>query len=326
MELFRLLKQHPSFEVLSLGANSKVGSSPGELYPSAVACDGDYIANQDILASAGDYDVLFSCLPHGQSMDLLAELDTNLVIDLGADFRLTDSDQFEKWYGQKHTAASKLNEWCYGLPELNRQSIAKAKRIANPGCYPTAISLALLPLAKEGLVEGVVVADAYSGTSGAGRGAKDALHFSHVFGNVSAYKVTKHQHTPEIEMVLAEAGSSNKVSFTPHLLPVSRGIHATCSGTLKKGLKQDALEALYREFYTSEPFVHLVEGNPSIKGVVGSNHVHLAPFICEHTGRVIVTSVIDNLVKGAAGQAIQNANIALGLSETVGLEAIGVYP
>jgi N-acetyl-gamma-glutamyl-phosphate reductase len=274
-------------------------------------------------------DVVFLALPHGASAALAGALGpAQLVVDLGADFRLADPAAFERYYGLPHAGT-----WTYGLPELPgaRSRIAAARRVANPGCYPTAVALGLAPLLASGLVEPAdIVVVAASGTSGAGRKATPGLLGSEVMGDIAAYKIGgAHQHTPEIVQSLsAAAGCPVTLSFTPLLAPMPRGILATCTARLRAGVDTAQLRACLDAAYETEPFVHLLtEGQlPHTAATFGSNAVHLAVAADPASGRAVVVCSIDNLGKGAAGQALQNANIALGLPESLGLSTLGVAP
>jgi N-acetyl-gamma-glutamyl-phosphate reductase len=281
----------------------------------------------EIKTEISSCDVVFCSLPHGEALKILPDIKSKFVVDLGGDFRLKDKLVYEQWYGHTHSAAEELEKWTYGLSELARLEIAKSKRIANPGCYPTASILALAPLVNEKLIVGDITIAALSGTSGAGRVPSAGLHVSHVLEDVHAYKIAKHQHTPEIEQALAKIrGEDLRVSFTAHLLPMVRGIHVTCDCKAARNCNKAQLQELYHEFYKNEKFIKIVDHNPGTKEVRGSNYVHIAPFVDERLGRIVVTAVIDNLVKGAAGQAIQNANILLGLPEDTALNKLALYP
>ena len=327
-ELLRLLTNHPDFEVTVATAHSLAGKKVTEIYPNLVTySDLTLKKAEDVKEELSSADLVFCGLPHGKAMDVLSELNNKLVIDLGSDFRLKNLTDYTTWYGKEHSSPEELKNWTYGLTELFREEIKTANKIANPGCYPTASILATAPLVKAGLVEGPITIDAMSGTSGAGRVPGEKTHFAHVDENVSAYKVTKHQHTPEIEMALEKySGVETKVSFTPHLVPAVRGIHATCSAQLKKPTSQQKIEQIFTQTYKDEPFINTTSAACQTKYVQGSNTLNLSVYVDERCQRVIVTSVIDNLVKGAAGQAIQNANLVLGLDETTGLSTQGVYP
>jgi len=278
--------------------------------------------------SLADSDVVFLALPHGESAALAAALPTStLVVDLGADHRLESAQAWQTYYGGSHAGT-----WVYGMPELSgREAIASARRIANPGCYPTGIILGLAPLLAAGLIEPQdVVVVAASGTTGAGRKASDALLASTVMGQLSTYKVGgTHQHTPEIEQALSHAAQEDvTVSFTPMLAPMPRGILATSTARLSSGVTVEELSAALHSAYLHEPFVTVLPSGawPQTGATLGSNSVHLQVAADAHSGRATVVSAIDNLTKGAAGQAIQNANIALGLDESLGLSVIGVAP
>jgi N-acetyl-gamma-glutamyl-phosphate reductase len=273
-----------------------------------------------------DIDLLFLALPHGQSFDLVEKaLSAGVkVIDLGADYRLKDYTEYEKWYGLPHRLSGVLDKAVYGLPELNRKKLAKSKLVANPGCYPTASALALAPLLHAGIIDNSsIIIDAKSGISGAGRSAGIASLYCECSESVKAYSIASHRHTPEIEQQLADvAGSKVLVSFTPHLIPMSRGILATCYGSLKKSIIQNELYEVYKSYYYKENFIRITDSLPETRFVKGSNMCDIAIRVDERTNRVIVVSAIDNLVKGAAGQAVQNMNILFGLYEHAGLDII----
>jgi N-acetyl-gamma-glutamyl-phosphate reductase len=327
-ELLRLLAGHPEFEIAVAAAGASAGQAITDVHPNLIGLEGRTFSATDP-QSLADADVLFLALPHGESAALVGGLrPEQLVVDLGADFRLRDAAAWERFYGLPHAGT-----WTYGLPELPgaRAEIAGGRRIANPGCYVTAVSLALAPLLAAGLVEPAdVVVVATSGTSGAGRGLKPSLLGSEVMGSVSAYKVGgTHQHTPEmVQNLSAAAGGPVSLSFTPLLAPMPRGILATCTARLRPGADTAALRAALAAAYAGEPFVHLLpEGRwPATAATFGSNAVHLQVAADLDSGRAVVVAVEDNLGKGAAGQALQNANIALGLPETMGLSALGVAP
>ncbi len=327
-ELLRLTENHPDLRPSVLTADTSSGKCVGDLYPHLRhAAHLPFLSIEDASKELSACNVVFSALPHSQSMQLLPQLKNPLIIDLGGDFRLNDSALYEHWYGVPHAAPAELPHWSYGCPELNRSVLAKSSRIANPGCFATSANLALAPLVKERLIEGIITIDSYSGTSGAGRVPKSNLHFAHVDEDVRAYRVAHHQHTPEIEQTLSSLSLSPViVSFTAHLLPMVRGIHTTASATAKGGVTQSKILDAYRALYDREPFVEITLERRGTKDVRGSNMISITPTYDERTGRVIVTSVIDNLVKGASGQAIQNANIALQLPESAGLSASAFYP
>jgi N-acetyl-gamma-glutamyl-phosphate reductase len=320
-ELLRLLAAHPQFAPAKLFGDSKAGQTLAAVHPHlAAAYPGAVIQRFDETALHG-VDLLFAALPHGHSQKLAATiLDRNVpFVDLGADFRLDDAATYDRWYGHPHEAPDLLGAFAYGIPELNRAAVRTTKAVAAAGCYATAAILALKPLVDAGLLELTsLIVDAASGVSGAGREAKEATGFSAVDGSFSAYGLLNHRHTAEMEMALGAT-----VLFTPHLVPMTRGILATCYGTATRAC--EPLEVL-RAAYAAEPFVHVTVEPPASKWVSGSNGVQVTARYDERTGRIVAISAIDNLGKGAAGQMIQCANLMLGLEETAGLTTIGVYP
>ena len=329
-ELLRLLAAHPDIEVVTVTADSNVGSRVAEQFLSlAAAYPALVYAPIDTRELAG-LDVVFVALPHGKSQDLAGELVDAVghVVDLGADFRLPQAD-YETWYHEAHRAPALLERFAFGLPELYRPEITAARHVAAPGCYPTTAALALAPLLRDGVVErtGIVV-DAVSGVSGAGRGLKTTSLFSEVNENVAAYGLLTHRHTAEMEMALGHvAGGAVQVLFTPHLVPMTRGILATCyARPARDGLSTDELLRAYEEFYVNEPFVVVTDGSPATKATLGSNAAHVSVRFDERTGTVLALGALDNLVKGASGQAIQCANLVLGLPETTALPVTGLAP
>ncbi|MEW2295320.1 N-acetyl-gamma-glutamyl-phosphate reductase [Streptomyces sp. NPDC006743] len=326
-EALRLLLAHPEVEIGALTGNSNAGQRLGALQPHLLPLAGRVLAETTPETLAG-HDVVFLALPHGQSAAVAEQLGPDvLVIDMGADFRLKDPADWERFYGSPHAGT-----WPYGLPELpgGRAALEGSKRIAVPGCYPTAVSLALVPAYAAALVENEAVIVAASGTSGAGKAAKPHLLGSEVMGSMSPYGVGGgHRHTPEMMQNLrAAAGEPVTVSFTPTLAPMPRGILATCSARARAGVGAEAVRAAYEKAYADEPFVHLLpEGQwPATAAVYGSNAVQLQVAYDPAAHRLIVISAIDNLTKGTAGGAVQSMNIALGLDETTGLTTIGVAP
>jgi len=327
-ELLRLLAVHPEIEPTVLAAGGRAGEPLGSIHPNLTRY-ADRVLVKTSAESLATADIVFLALPHGESASLAAQLPAGLpIIDLGADFRLTDASAWERFYGGPHAGT-----WTYGLPELagQRDQVAEASRVANPGCYPTSVALALAPVLAAGMADtNDVVVVAASGTSGAGRKPSDALLATQVMGSMSAYKVGgNHQHTPEMEQSLSlAAGAPVTLSFTPVLAPMPRGILATCTARLRAGTTQFEVREALLDAYANEPFVHVLpEGQwPQTSSVSGSNAAHLQCAVDEHAGRVVVVSAIDNLGKGAAGQALQNANIVLGLPETMGLPMNGVAP
>jgi N-acetyl-gamma-glutamyl-phosphate reductase len=329
-ELLRLLADHPDIEVVSVTAESNVGSAVAEQFPSLAAAYPRLVYAPLATDELAGLDVVFLALPHGQSQAMAADLVDAVghVVDLGADFRLPQAD-YEQWYREAHSAPDLLERFAYGLPELYRSEVAAARHVAAPGCYPTAAALALAPLLRDGLVEcGGIVVDAASGVSGAGRGAKVTSLFSEVNENVAAYGLLTHRHTAEMEMALAHvAGETVQVLFTPHLVPMTRGILATCyARPAVDELDTEELLGRYRTFYDREPFVVVTDGSPATKATLGSNAEHVTVRYDARTNTVLALGALDNLVKGASGQAIQCANLLLGLPETTALPVTGLMP
>ncbi len=326
-ELLRLLAGHPDLEVAVVTAHSHAGQMVGEHTPSLAAAYPGLVYEAGDPARLEGLDVVFCALPHGQSQKLVPELRSRvgLIVDLAADFRLRDPALYPEWYGEAHASPDLLDVATYGLPELFRAELKGATLVAAAGCYPTSAALALAPLLRAGVVEssGIVV-DAASGVSGAGRGLKDSLHFGAVDEDFTAYGLLTHRHTPEMEQVLGA-----QLLFTPHLAPMVRGILATCYSRPIAGpgsLSTDAVLRLLHEAYDAEPFVVVTDAPPSTKATTGSNVAHVTARVDERTGWVVSLCALDNLVKGASGQAIQCANAALGLPETAGLPLGGMYP
>lgn len=330
-ELLRLCARHPDLEVVSVTASSNAGAPVTDLYPSlGGAYDGMTFEAFDPQALPDGVELAFVALPHGESQRHMPALLDHVphVVDLGADFRLP-ADLYARWYKEEHSVPNLLGRFAYGLPELFRSEITGYAHVANPGCYPTAANLALAPLLAGHLVEpaGLVV-DAVSGVSGRGRGLSAPSLYSEANENVAAYGLLDHRHTSEMEMALsAVAGEAVTVLFTPHLAPMTRGILATCyARPAASGLSTASLLAAYREFYAAEPFVRVVDEPPPTKATTASNAVLVTVRFDERTGTVVAIAAEDNLVKGAAGQAIQNANLVLGFDETTGLDAVGIMP
>jgi len=332
-ELLRLLDRHPSLTVSVLAAASSAGLSLRSLAPNIPVADGGgRILDAVDVAELSAADVVILGTPDEVSLELAPALLAagTRVVDLSGAFRLTAQD-FATWYGRPHSAPDLAlggtTPAVYGLTEHARAAVVTARLVANPGCYPTAALLPLIPLM--GLVEhaGIVI-NAVSGTSGAGRTVKDSLQAAVVHGDVVAYGAPCHRHTAEIEAHLRPGGPGAPIVFTPHLVPMSRGILATISAPLRPGVDQAAIDAALRDAYAAEPFVHVLPSGefPRTKSVHGANSCQLSAVVDVRTGRVLLTSVIDNLVKGAAGQALQNTNLMLGLDERLGLDTIGVYP
>jgi N-acetyl-gamma-glutamyl-phosphate reductase len=330
-ELLRLCAGHPGLDVRLATGDSQAGSRVGELYPSMVAAYPGLAFEKFDPDRCDGLDLVFLGLPHGASQEVVPELDGRVgaIVDLAADFRLRDAGLYPTWYGEEHAHPELLGDFVYGLPELFRDEIAGATRVAAPGCYVTTAVLALAPLLRAGLVEpaGIVV-DAASGVSGAGRPPTPSTTFTAVDENFVAYGLLDHRHTPEIEQSLTRvAGAEVQVLFTPHLAPMNRGILATCyARPTAPGLTTDDVLAAVRDAWAGEPFVVVTDGSPGTKATLGANSVHVTARADARTGWVVALAALDNLVKGASGQAVQCANLALGLPETAGLTAVGVYP
>ena len=325
-ELLRLLAAHPVLDVAYATGESQAGTLASSLYPSLAAAYPSLVFAEYDPAEAMKCDVVFLGLPHEASLSLVPQLvdKVRLVVDLSAAFRLKDASLYPTWYGFAHDQPEVLSRAVYGLPELYRNALAGASLVATPGCYVTAASLALAPLVRQGVIEtsGVIV-DAASGVSGAGRVPKPTTHFNTVNEDFTAYGLLDHRHTPEIEQV-----TGARVLFTPHLAPMNRGILATCYAKPAAGTTPttQSLLAALAKFFKKEPFVVVRPTSPSTKATLGSNAAHITARFDERTGTAMVICAIDNLTKGAAGGAVQAANVALGIPETTGLSAIGMYP
>ena len=327
VELLRLLAAHPVLEVATATAHSHAGQAVGEHTPSLAAAYPGLVYEESDPVHLDGLDLVFCALPHGESQRIVPELRGRVgaLVDLAADFRLRDASLYPRWYEGEHDVPELLDEAVYGLPELFRDDLAGATLVAAAGCYPTAAGLALAPLVRRGLVErtGIVV-DAASGVSGAGRGLKESLHFGAVDEDFTAYGLLTHRHTPEIEQILG-----SEVLFTPHLAPMVRGILATCYARWAGGgpapSTNTVMDALH-EAYDDEPFVVVTDDPPATKATAGSNAAHVTARVDPRTGWVVTLCALDNLVKGASGQAIQCANVVLGLPETTGLPLAGMYP
>lgn len=331
LELVRLLAGHPELEVAALTARSQAGKAFGEVFPhmAGLYC-GSRVAALKLTEEIEDaVDIVFSCLPHAASATaLLPFIKRGIpVIDVSADFRLKDAAEYAKWYGVAHPAPELLAGAVYGLTEIHRQEIRTARIVGNPGCYPTAAVLALAPALREGLVENVAIVDAKSGVSGGGRSLTLANHYSEVNESVHAYATAGHRHGPEITQELSGiAGAAVRVTFVPHLVPMTRGILATCYAPLRRETTGEELAELYRDAYASEPFVIVATEPPHTKWTYASNYCAVHATV-DHTGtQLLATAALDNLVKGAAGEALQNANVMLGFEETAGLTAPPIFP
>ncbi len=330
-ELARLISRHPQAELTVATSRQHAGRQLAEVYPHLRGvCD---LVCEDVVVGdlAGRADLFFTAVPHQTAMAIVPDLLAAgaKVVDLSADFRIHDPAVYEAWY-QPHSAADLLSEAVYGLPEIHRREIAAARLVANPGCYPTSIIVGLAPLLQNGLIDpGSIVADSKSGTSGAGRAAQVGTLFCEVADGFRAYKVGDHRHTPEIEQELAKlCGSSLNISFTPHLVPMARGILSTIYAGLSKSVSEQDIRSVYEERYGSETFVRFCPAGtwPATQYVRGSNYCDVALRVDPRTNRIVVVSVIDNLVKGAAGQAIQNMNIMNGFAEDAGLAVVPLFP
>lgn len=331
IELARILVRHGDAEIVAVTGRSDVGKHIGEVFPHLGSLDKKI--EPEI---AGSVDVIFSALPHKASAETCGPFlkDGVKVIDISADFRLRNIEEFEEWYNVQHPYPEYVSEAVYGLTELHRDEVRVASLIANPGCYSTSAILALAPAVKAGILEPGLIVDSKSGVSGAGRGMSLTTHFSEVNESVSAYSLEGHRHLPEITQELRRFSDDGNcsVTFLPHLIPMTRGILSTCYGRLKPGAlsagggKSKRINEIYQEFYKDEPFVKLATKPPATKQTMGNNDCILFPIVDERTDTLIVISCLDNLVKGAAGQAIQNLNVMYGLPETEGLEALALYP
>jgi len=322
-ELLKILSRHRGVEVGKLFANASAGRRIDEVNPWFRKGLSATIESYDPARLDGS-DLIFIALPSGEAMKIAPELlaSGKRVIDLGGDFRLADHLAYERYYERPHTALDLLGEAVYGMPEWNRASIGAGKLVANPGCYPTSAILPLVPLLKEGIIEpsGIVI-DSMSGTSGAGRSSATELSFSEVNETVRAYRVGRHQHIPEIRAALeAAAGATVSVVFTPHLIPITRGIYTTINASLKRAATSREIEMIYEKHYGAEPFIRFSgSAIPEIKNVLNTNYIDIGVHVDEAGRRITILSAIDNLIKGAAGQAVQNMNILLGFDETEGI-------
>ncbi len=331
-ELVRLLAGHREAEIVWYGSKNQTDREYSRIFQNLFQIADDKCRDEDMAALASIADVIFTATPQGYCASAVTEeiLGKAKVIDLSADFRLKDPHVYSQWYGMEHRGSAFLGEAVYGLCEWNRELIRSARLTANPGCYPTCTILAIAPLLKEKLLEpDSIIVDAKSGTSGAGRQASADHLFCEVNENMKAYKVGSHRHTPEIEEQLSRAaGEPIRVTFTPHLAPMNRGILVTAYGKLREGVKEEAVREAYEKYYSSEKFIRLLRTGeyPQTKWVEGSNFADIQFEIDERTGKVIMMGAIDNLVKGAAGQAVQNMNLMFGLEETEGLKAVPMFP
>ncbi|WP_077609487.1 N-acetyl-gamma-glutamyl-phosphate reductase [Clostridium sp. Marseille-P2415] len=331
-ELARLLLQRDDVEITWYGSKSYVDQKYASIYQNMFQIVDDSCMDDNMKAMAEKVDVIFTATPQGFLSSLMSDdiLAKTKVIDLSADYRIKDAAVYEEWYKIEHKTPQYIKEAVYGLPEINREEIGKARLVANPGCYPTCSTLSIYPLVKEGLIDpGTIIIDAKSGTSGAGRGAKVDNLYCEVNENIKAYGVGVHRHTPEIEEQLSyAAGKTVTISFTPHLVPMNRGILITAYGTLTRPASYEEVKAVYDKYYENEYFVRVLEKDvvPQTKWVEGSNFVDVNFKIDPRTNRVVMMGAMDNLVKGAAGQAVQNMNILFGLPENRGIKLIPMFP
>jgi len=329
-EVARLLCGHPMVKIISVTGRSEAGKRLGSVMPHLSQLD------LTIEAAPGEADLVFSALPHKASAEAIIPLVGKgvKVIDLSADFRLKQAEQYQQWYDHTHPAPELLEKAVYGITELHRADVAKAQLVANPGCYPTSAILALAPAVKAGLIKRDIIVDSKSGVSGAGRALTLTTHFPEANENVSAYSMAGHRHLPEIvqELQALQPNETLMITFQPHLIPMTRGILSSCYAPLVEGkiaISREGiaeLHQIYRDFYGGETFVKVMDTPPQTKQAWGSNLCLIYPTIDLRTGRLVVVSCIDNLVKGGAGQAIQNMNLMLGFPEATGLEALPVYP
>lgn len=333
MELVRILLSHPNVQLSYASSRSWAGKKLDDAIPHLYETSELVLSNFDAADVSDKAEFFFVCLPHGESMGVVGLLRQagSKVVDLSADFRLTDSSVYEQWYGT-HTHKDLIPAAVYGMPELYRERILAADLVANPGCYPTSVILGLAPLLTQGMIDpDSIIIDSKSGVSGAGREPRAEFHFPEAFGNFSAYNIAgRHRHTCEIEQELGSlAGVDVKVTFSPHLLPVSRGILSTMYVRPIGEISDDKLYSAYIEFFRGEPFVRVSgpgEILPSLKDVRGTNRCIIGPRVDSRTGMIVVVSCIDNLVKGASGQAVQNMNLMMGFTETTGIEQTALHP
>ena len=331
IELARLLHRHPDTELVQVTGRSASGQQLGEVFPHL--SDINLNVDEEISASV---DVVFSALPQTASAEALIPIVEKGVksIDISADFRLKSASEYEEWYGVPHPRPQLLETAAYGLPEINKNEIKSSSLVANPGCYPTAALLALAPAVRENIISEDIIIDAKSGVSGAGRSLNLTTHFSEVNENVSAYAVKGHRHLPEITQELSRSHNSfnPKITFLPHLIPMTRGILDSCYATLNDNFIESndktvsKVKEIYQYFYKNEPFVKVVDSPPMTKHTLGNNDCIVYPTVDSRTNRLVIISCIDNLVKGAAGQAIQNMNLMFGMPENEGLEQLALYP
>lgn len=324
-ELARILIRHPEVSLVAAVARSHRGEALSSVQPNLYG-----IADSPVISGeVADAEVVITALPAGEAAKLapgwLAE--GRRLIDVGSDFRLTDPAAYDRWYGYTHPAPQLLAEAVYGLTEFARKKLGAAKIVSNPGCYPTASLLALAPAVRENLIEGQVIVDAKSGISGAGHTVDEAYMYGSIDGNVRAYGVPKHRHTPEIAQGLGSLGLAGaSLTFTPHLMPMTRGLLATCYASLKRGVTAAQVSDAYESAYSNEPFVTVTKGFPQTKAALGGNWCLVHAVVDEENNRLVALGALDNLVKGAAGSAVQNLNVMCGYPETLGLETLPLWP
>jgi N-acetyl-gamma-glutamyl-phosphate reductase len=327
MEAARLLWNHPQARLVAATGRSLAGQRLGDAFPH-LQCYGDFTITADIEV---DVDIVMSALPTAESAAACEPFIRKGIpcIDIAADFRLKAPGAFEQWMGKDHPAPDLLDLAVYGLPEVNRDRIRGARLVANPGCYPATAILALAPAYAAGIIGDQVIVDAKSGISGAGRGTGGGFGYSDVNEDVSAYKIANHNHQPEIAQELGALrgeAPEPKVTFVPHLVPMTRGIHATCYAPLTSSVSKSEVDGIYRDFYADAPFTTVSKAPPHTKHTLGNNMCFVHPVVDERNGMFVATGVLDNLVKGAAGQAIENMNLMLGLEQDAGLDLPAVYP
>jgi len=331
-EIVRLLLGHEEVEIKWYGSQSYINKKYYQVFGNVFRLVENICEADDIMKLADEVDVIFMATPQGFCASVITEeiLSKVKVIDLSADFRIKDISTYEEWYEIKHKSPQFIEEAVYGLCEINREAVKGARLVANPGCYPTCSFLSIYPLAKEGVIDmNTLIIDAKSGTSGAGRGAKINNLYCEVNENIKAYGVANHRHTPEIEEQLSYASNSPVIlNFTPHLVPMNRGILVTAYASLNKVYSYEEIKAIYNKYYNEEYFVRVLDQDvtPETRWVEGSNFVDVNFKIDERTGRIIMMGAMDNLVKGAAGQAVQNMNLMFGFEETKGLKQVPMFP
>lgn len=331
-ELVRLLMGHKDVRIKYYSSKSYVGEKYNKIYPNTFNIINDICVEDDLINMAKEVDVIFTATPHAYIASFINEeiLSNTKVIDLSADFRLRDKEVYESWYNIEHKSFDYVNEAVYGLSEIYREDVAKARLVANPGCYPTCSVLSLYPLVKEKLIDSSsIIIDAKSGVSGAGRSVSLNNLYCEVNESMKAYGITTHRHTPEIEEQLSIAGDSQvNLNFTPHLVPMNRGIYITAYANLLTNISYDEVKEIYNKYYKDEMFIRLLDENvyPETKWVEGSNYTDINFKVDNKTSRIIVMGAMDNLVKGAAGQAVQNMNIMFGLNENEGLNIVPLFP